>query len=181
MNKVIAWLEENNYNKSLTYEYEVGDKTIILLLDEVLKGAMKRLRYEEELINSLNKIKKYICNLSYIPAESSLEKEFMTALYYYLKDMGANEAYKNHQDFELDEYLDQYEDYDRDFILWLSNEQGITEHQLCCDHDESDQHSEDGMWYNSVGACKNCLVDVSMTIDHYEELDLIYKAWKYQK
>lgn len=157
------WIEENEVIIP-EIEYSVNGKPHSLSRDEVLSASITRLGSEQALWAILKKI------VDANPWRYNFEiKEI-------LRDFSIWKAYEGNMDFSMEEIIPL--EWDKRFVAHLMKTYNISEQQMRCDHDSQDQYADDGMFYNSTGRCKKCLLSDNLFIDYIDVKDEILTEWK---
>lgn len=180
--KINDWLKNNNLDLSgCQFQYTYQEKIIELSLEQVLDSALERVQYEEQIIKVFDKLRAYYFQKDWwgLKSSSKPEEYLIKEIASYLQDMANHKVFENHNDKTWDELAEAY-DMDEDFLKWWAKEKDLSDRQMLCDHDDQAQFSEDGQWYNSVSICMKCLAETNNTLEHNEEIELVYKAWKHQ-
>jgi hypothetical protein len=122
---------------------------------------------------------KAIKNVIATDREYVSEEERTNSLLEFLETMVAHEFYVKHPDYNKEKTFKKlYRAYDKKFVHFWIKKNGISSQQLLCDHDSTDQYSNDGHWYNSVGECFKCLIDTDRKDFWTTECDTAYTYWK---
>lgn len=162
------------------FKYDVKGKPVVLTLEQVLEGSISRVGVDgvkKFLEDSKEYFKEGNSGFSWIEIKkTSYEALVGNEITFFLLDMGAHVAYKDVMDASFSKVVKD-NGLTKDFVRWFMNKKGLTEQQVVCDHDDVDQYATDGMFYNSVGTCKKCLMDMNLSFDHYEDLSLLFDAW----
>lgn len=175
---VRSWLKSKNIDLSLVdFDYDINGQTKILTIEPVLKAVIDRLG-EDRLLSICKKMEDYFVNKWWERDQKDpIQQGLRQDLKVFLRDMSEYVLWKDNADTSF-EQLAKDCDMDLEFLKWWQQEKGFTDQQMLCEHDDTDQFSEDGNWYNSVGVCKKCLADTSETLDYDDNVELVYKAWK---
>ena len=175
---VKQWLKNESMDLSnVDWDYNINGETKLLQEEAVLKAAIERLG-EDRLVNIFNKFKEYFTTKWYARDKEDVPAALRNEVKVFLRDMSEYSVWaKEKPELNFKQMAIDYS-MDEKFLKWWMKEKGFTKQQMLCEHDDSDQFSEDGNWYNSVGKCKKCLVETNDCLDNNEEVELVYKAWK---
>lgn len=179
MNKksIDNWFTERDFDLfECKFRYLKEDQEVFLNYEEVIAAVLDRMS-AERLIQIFNGIEKYYKEDWYDRKNGDVGQATLNEVSRFLQDM-AN--YKVFEDFRFFTFAQLAKDYNmsEEFLKWWMQENDLNEQQILCDHDDSDQFAEDGVWYNSVGTCIRCRVRMDKTLDHSDSIALVYKAWQ---
>lgn len=158
------------------FKYLKDGQELSLPYDQVVLAMLERIS-DYRVIEILNKMEKYYKNEWYDRETKDPEEAILAEAAGFFQDMANYKIFENHRFFSWAELAKDY-NMEEEFLKFWMVEQDLSEQQMLCDHDDTDQFSTDGHWYNSVGTCIRCRVDMEKTIDHSDSVELVYKAWK---
>ena len=179
--EIMALFQEiSTFPMKTSFVFDVKGKKKTLSLEEVFLGAADRVG-GQKLRNMFEKTKVYFqpgqSGYSWISIKNqSYEQLVANDFSCVIEDLGAHVAYKNVKEKSLATVAKDY-NYTQAFLKWYMKKKGISEQQIVCDHDDTDQYTDDGNFYNSVGTCKKCLMETNMSLEGNEDLDLLFEAW----
>jgi hypothetical protein len=175
--KVRQWLEAQELDLfDCKFKYLVEEKEVSLSYNQVEKACIDRLG-EVRLISIFNEFEDYFKNRWYDRDKKDYKDGLIQEISSFMRDMANYKVFEKHRFFTWKQLAKNFS-MDEKFLKWWMKEKDLTEQQMLCDHDDSDQFAEDGRWYNSVGTCIRCKVRMENTLDQNDEVSLVYKAWK---
>lgn len=175
MESLKEFIKNKGINLHEVRTISVNGKSIKMTVEDLIMGVARRMsptRFIEVVEKNEKSFPNYLQSMSTTPKDVLLRNE----LFFFLEDMGVNFHFEGKMESTWKEFEEQFE-YDSGFLKWWAKENNVSDQQMFCDHDSSDQFSEDGHWYNSVGTCRKCLLDEELMVDYNENLDLVYSAW----
>lgn len=163
-----------------SFKYEVKGKVKTLDLSEVYLATVKRGSFKM-LSDYVAKTREYFLpgggGFSWTEIKKQTSEQLLAnEVANFLEDLGAWKAYEGVEEKKLKDLAKDY-NFTQGFLKWYMSKKGLTVAQLGCDHDDSDQYTTDGHFYNSVGVCKKCLIEMEDSLDYNENLDMLYEAW----
>jgi hypothetical protein len=158
------------------FKYLKDDQEVELDFDTVLQATLDRIS-APRLLEIFNKINHYFHHDWWDRKNSDPSLAALSEISRFLQDMANYKVFENYRFFTWEQLAQDFS-MDQEFLKWWMTEQNLNEQQMLCDHDDSDQFAEDGVWYNSVGTCIRCRVRMDKTVDQSESVDLVYKAWQ---